>query len=186
MEAVGGMCGGAKRYKSGWKADIPKKPGYRLAQVNGEPVYLKKKGRKLSGYSLFISEFKKKNPNVKGPEYMKKASVEWKGLSVAKQGEYKTRASKMGFYNTGSPNTVKLSEKQKKKLNVLSSCISKKSSRSSSRSRSRSASRSSRSRSASRSSRKSSSRKSSSRKSSSRKSSSRKSSRKSSRRSSKK
>lgn len=179
MEAVGGMCGGAKRYKSGWKAEIPKKPGYRLAQVNGEPVYLKKKGRKLSGYSLFISEFKKKNPNVKGPEYMKKASVEWKGLSAAKQAEYKSRASKMGFYNTGSPNTVKLSEKQKRKLNVLSSCITKKPSRSRSRSRSRSGSRksSSRRRSSSRKSgsrRRSASRKPSSRRrSSSRKSSSR-------------
>lgn len=88
--------GGSKRYQSGWKTGIPKKPGYKLVKVNGQPKYIKKKARYLLGYNVFVSEYRRKHKSVQGPNLMKKAGAAWRKLSAAEQAKYKTKAHAKG------------------------------------------------------------------------------------------
>lgn len=131
--------GGSNRYQSGWKKDIPKKPGYKLVKVNGEPKYIKKKARFLLGYNVFVSEWSKKNPKVEGPQLMKRAAAAWGKLTKAEKDKYNEKARRMGKQTRSGPVTKSVAKAHMTKLGR------KTRSRKSSKSRSRKSSKSRRS-----------------------------------------
>ena len=110
-------AGGSKRYQSGWKKGIPKKPGYKLVKVNGQPKYIKKKARHLLGYNVWVSDFSKKNPKIEGPALMKKAGAAWHKLSDAEQAKYKRKAEAMGKLQREGPVTKPIAKAHQAKLN---------------------------------------------------------------------
>ena len=128
------MGGKHPTYQSGWKSGIPKKPGYKLAKVNGTPKYIKKKGRFPTGYQVFWSEYSKKNPRTEGPSLAKAVGKAWKKLSKKEHDRYVAKGRAMGKRIHPGPPTRDVAKAHLDKLkgNRRSRTTSRRSSRKSS------------------------------------------------------
>lgn len=145
------MDGGAykrktnRKYTSGWKKGVPKKPGYKLVMIDGTPKYVKTKAKFYTGYNLFVEDWNKRN-DVEGKNKIVMASKDWAKLTKAQKDEWARKAKAKGKQTTPGPMIRNVAEVHLRRISKERLQRSKNKSRSKSR-RGKSKSRSSRSRS---------------------------------------